>query len=169
MWSDVIDFAVWYYKKGMPHKIPNLAPVFRTDSASSFCVYRDGRYQVEIYLIDVNAPIPTHQHYGADAVEFDHIMFRATDESNLVDFLSRNTLRSGESHGGGIEARAAHTGFYLTSIQHWMDDLPMTTLSSRWVGKTVGPKHDKLIATLNPGAYVVQGYADVTKKMELAA
>lgn len=167
MYENVVDFAEWYYKKGCPQKILSDLTVYRTDSASSTCVYRDGRYQVEVYLIDQQAPVPKHQHPGVDAVEIDQGAIQSlTDANQIRSELERLALYKDQWHGNGIMDRAKHSGYYLTSCQYWHDDRPITTISGRWVGNTVGPKHDALIRELNPGVYVLDGYADVTRTMK---
>jgi hypothetical protein len=35
-----------------------------------------------------------------------------------------------------------------------------------WKGTTVGPMHEALIRRFNPTAYVVDGYADITRSAE---
>ena len=164
MYENVVDFAEWYYKKGCPQKILSDLTVYRTDSASSTCVYRDGRYQVEVYLIDPKAPVPKHQHPGVDAVEIDQSAVQLLkDASQIRPELERSVLYKGQWHGNGIRDRAKHSGYYLTSCQYWHHGIPITTISGRWVGETVGPKHDNLIRVLNPDSYVIEGYADVTR------
>lgn len=164
--SDVIDFACWFYKNGRPHKPPKEMRIFRTDSASSTCIYRDGRYQVELYLIDHDAPVPRHQHPGVDAVELDQRHLRSLDigdDAMFMEQIRQFALFKGEWHGAGIEAKAKDGGHYLTSCQYWHDDIPMNTISVRWLGQTVGPIHDALIQEYTPDAYVIPGYADVTR------
>jgi hypothetical protein len=34
-----------------------------------------------------------------------------------------------------------------------------------WKGKTVGPMQENLIRRFHPDAYVIDGYADITRKM----
>lgn len=164
--SDIIGFAAWYYRTGRPHKPPRDMTIFRTDNASSVCVYRDGRYQVELYLIDVDAPIPRHQHPGVNAIEVDQHRFLGMDITESDFFLTQLeqfALYDGQWHGNGIEEKCKHSGYYLVSCQYWLEDRPMKTISTRWVGKTVGPVHDALIKAHNPDAYVIPGYADVTR------
>lgn len=167
MFADVVDFAEWYYLNGCPQKVSADVQIYRTDSASSACVYRDGRYQVEMYLIDKAAPVPEHQHPGVDAVELDQgVLDLLRDPTTLRSELAKFALYKGQWHGAGIMNRAKHSGFYLTSCQYWHDDIPITTISSRWAGHTVGPLHESLIRLYNPNAYVIPGYADVTRHAE---
>lgn len=164
MYSEVVNFTAWYFRNNRPIKPPADMTIFRTDNASSACVYRQGRFQVELYLIDIDAPIPNHGHPGVDAVEINNFRLADMDVDHEVflDELEQLALYTGQWHGASIEERAKHNGHYLTSVQYWHPDIPMKTISTRWIGPTVGPVHDALIKLHNPTSYSVPGYADVT-------
>ena len=59
---------------------------------------------------------------------------------------------------------AEDKGYPLLAIQHWLTRDP-TTIASMWKGNTVGPKQESLIRRFNPNAYIVKGYADITKNV----
>jgi len=61
-----------------------------------------------------------------------------------------------------MRVEAEKVGYPLFAFQHWLTREP-TTVAAMWKGETVGPLQEKLIKRFNPDAYVVDGYADITK------
>jgi hypothetical protein len=80
--------------------------------------------------------------------------------TSLNSGLTSPKLLEGEFHGGKPTGNGG--GFLLLSFEKWLRDVPMTSAAVQWVGRTAGPKHDKLIDTYYPGAVTTPGYADVT-------
>jgi hypothetical protein len=157
--ENLIDFAEWWINQDKPIRIPENPVVYLTDDATSTCIFRHQRFQVELYLIHPAPYIPAHEHPGVENVEL---------SKNWND-VPRNALlsyyqREGEPHGSGIKYLAQLDGFALISIQKWAPELEMSSISTRWKGKTVGPKHEALIRQFNPDCVIYPGYADVTTK-----
>lgn len=162
--NNIAEFTKWYIQAGMPFNLTRNAEVFISDDATSSCVYRDGRFQVELYLIHPSPIIPEHEHPGVEAIEVN--LFTALNDPNMRDleYLNSITLRANQSHGNTIRAQAMTEGFVLLSAQHWLGSVPMSTIGSMWKGPTVGPLQEALIKRFNPGCVVMQGYADVTRQ-----
>lgn len=154
-WSDVRAFAEWWMKAGTPLIIHKGAEVFLSDDATAACLFRKGRFQVELYLIHPQPMVPDHEHPGVEVIKM------RMGYKNHLSFS--NVLRNGESHGPGIRLEAELTGYPLIAFQHWLDRDP-TTIASMWKGNTVGPKHEAIIRRYHPEAYIVDGYADITRK-----
>jgi hypothetical protein len=154
-WANVEEFADWWFRNGMPIKFQDSAEVFLSDDATSIALFRKGRFQVELYLIHPHPTVPVHEHPGVDVI-------KARLDGKKYPYLS-NTLRSGESHGAGIKLEAEDRGYPLLAIQHWLTREP-TTVASMWKGNTVGPKQESLIKRFNPGAFISNGYADITRQ-----
>lgn len=154
-WDTVEEFCNWYISNGMPINFPEKVEVFLTDDATSVCLFRKGQFQVELYLILPHPNVPIHEHPNVEAIEI------RLDNSRKID---GEVLRTGQSHGPGIRMIAEERGFPLISVQKWLDGISPTTISIRWKGRTVGPKHDKLIKRFCPETLVLNGYADVTKQ-----
>lgn len=57
-WDTLEDFVTWFTESKFPVVIPWDAEVRRTDDATTICLFRKGRYQVEIYLIYPGWVIP---------------------------------------------------------------------------------------------------------------
>jgi hypothetical protein len=79
--------------------------------------------------------------------------------------LMSNILYRGESHGAGTRLEAETIGFPLIAFQYWEDRDPCT-IAAMWKGPTVGPLQEALIRRFHPDAYVVDGYADITRSKD---
>lgn len=155
-----LDFACWYLKRGMPNNIAGYPEVFLTDDATSTALFRYKRFQAELYFIHPSPVLHRHEHPGVEAVEILPHMWSASR-----DVLAGYVLKRGMSHGDSIRAAAMKQGFVILSCQMWDDDLEISTIGSRWKGKTAGEKHEAIIRRFNPDCYIENGYADVTRKM----
>jgi hypothetical protein len=161
--SDVVGFAEWYLRLGMPVLLPEKHEVFISDDATSSCLFRHGRFQLEMYLIHPQPVIPQHEHPGVANIEISSSVWSNLNTSMLISRLQG----PGQSHGNSIQERAQHSGFMLFSAQMWDEGLEVSTIASRWKGQTAGPKHEALIKRFNPDCLVYPGYADVTRKAEV--
>jgi hypothetical protein len=155
-WKNVEEFADWWFRNGMPIKFQESAEVFLSDDATSIALFRKGRFQVELYLIHPCPVVPVHEHPDVEVI-------KARVSGKKYPYLS-NTLHNNEAHGAGIRLEAEDKGYPLLAIQHWLTREP-TTVASMWKGNTVGPKQESLIRRFNPNAYIVDGYADITRSV----
>ena len=155
-WKNVEDFADWWFRNGMPIKFQDSSEVFLSDDATSIALFRKDRFQVELYLIHPNPTVPLHEHPDVEVI-------KARLDGKRYPYLS-NTLHNNESHGAGLRLEAEDKGYPLLAIQHWLTRDP-TTIASMWKGNTVGPKQESLIRRFNPDAYIVEGYADITRSV----
>ena len=153
-WANVQEFANWWMDVGMPMLPPPMPEVFLSDDATAVSIFRHGRFQVELYLIHPQPVVPDHEHPGVEVIKM--------SLSHAKNPIMSNVLHEGESHGSGSRVEAETKGFPLVAFQHWLTREP-TTIASMWKGKTVGPLQEALIKRFNPSAYVVDGYADITR------
>lgn len=164
----VRDFAKWWFFSNMIIAPPRDHEVYLSDDATSICLFRHKRFQVELYLIYPNPNLPVHEHPGVEVIKY-RIPHWPVDPNEHV-WSASHILKAGEAHGAGKnfkeEDSRLNRGFPLLAFQKWDEGLDMTTVASRWKGRTVGPKQEDLIRRFNPDAYVIDGYADVTRKME---
>ena len=156
-WENVTEFGVWWVKAGMPIRFPIGAEVFRTDDATAVSLFRQGRFQIEMYLIHPHPQLQDHEHPGVEAIKV-----RMGNNNEVIGFT--DALTEGRSHGAGVRLEAEATGFPLIAIQYWTTRDPIT-IAAMWKGKTVGPMQENLIRRFHPDAYVIDGYADITRKM----
>lgn len=155
-WANIEEFAEWWMGNKMPMIMPRRAEVFMSDDATATCLFRKGQFQVELYLIHPKPGVPTHEHPGVEVIKI-----RTGARKGQV---ASDILRNGQAHGSGMKLEAEEKGFPLLAIQHWLTRQP-STIASMWKGYTAGPMHEAIIRRFTPDAYIVDGYADVTRKM----
>lgn len=153
-WNNVKEFADWWMMAGMPMIFPKDPEVFLSDDATAITMFRHGRFQVELYLIHPHPKVPVHEHPGVEVIKMSLTVAKVPIMSNV--------LKDGESHGAGQRMQAEKNGFPLVAFQHWKNREPCT-IAAMWKGPTVGPLQEELIRRFNPDAYVVDGYADITR------
>jgi hypothetical protein len=154
-WENVGAFCDWYMENNMPIRFPSNPEVFLSDDATAVCLFRHGQFQVELYLIHPQPKVPIHEHPNVDVIKL-------TVKGN--EAIASGILTNGESHGSGFRSEGEEIGFPLFAIQHWKEEIP-TTVSAQWRGRTVGPMQENLIRRFHPNSLVIDGYADITKKM----
>ncbi len=156
-WENVEDFSNWWIGEKMPMQFPLNPEVFMSDDATAICLFRKGRFQVELYLIHPMPEVPVHEHPGVEVIKVRTGLGRGITFSDV--------LRKDQAHGSGMKLEAEKQGFPLIAIQHWLTREP-TTIASMWKGYTAGPKHRALIQRFNPGCFIDGDYADITKTQE---
>ena len=167
-WNTIEDFTAWWVKNNMPLMIPSDAEVIISDDATAICVFRQGRFQIEFYIIKPHYSIESHCHPGMEVMT---IYFAGGTNSppgprtfhNTADRWGRirTKLESGEYHGG--EDTDVFSGFVLVAIQKWDEGIPMTSAAINWKGNTAGPLQEALIKKHRPDIFVEPGYADITR------
>lgn len=159
------EFVYWYLKDGI--KITNVhsPEVFLSDDATSISLFRSGRFQAELYLLHQDAVIPEHSHPGVKHIERGFSGDNMFINQTASDF---DAMAAGDEvvHGADLRERAERNGYMILSLQEWSEGLEVSTISSRWKGRTAGPKHEAIIKRFNPDCVLYTGYADVTKKQE---
>ena len=154
-WENAFEFGKWWVDAGMPILFPKDPEVFLSDDATAVSLFRKGRFQIELYLIHPQPKVPEHEHPGVEVIKCRMGLGSMLGFSDL--------LTDGHSHGAGMQLEAETIGFPLIAIQEWKTREPCT-IAAMWKGKTVGPLQEALIKRFNPDAYVVDGYADITRK-----
>lgn len=59
MWTTVEEFANWYVENKHPFKPPTTDPIYVTKSSYSAVIFRQGRFQIELYHIAPNSSVTT--------------------------------------------------------------------------------------------------------------
>jgi hypothetical protein len=159
MWNNVEEFAKWYEDEGFPLRPPQLNSIFRTNNASALVLYREGQFQVELYIADNGGFTPEHSHPGVESiimylsgkgnttinnntvadptVYFDKI----NPDGTSVLFKQKLRLNPLDSHG----LITYDTGFAFLSIEHWPDGVAPSSVTTHWEGETTGSIHDETI------------------------
>ena len=141
-WNSLDEFIEWYMTSGMPFMMPVGSEVYRTENASSIIMFRQGRFQVELYVNDPLCKVEKHAHPGMDLII---IPIGRMDPDGWPHAWGRTTelLKAGNTHGGNFNSPK---GTVFLTFQHWKEEVEMISASANWLGPTVGPQHDALIS-----------------------
>jgi len=157
MWNTVEEFAEWYKDEGFPFRPPQNNSIYRTNNASAVVLWRQGRFQAELYIGDADQITPEHSHPGVESV----IMYLSGDGNTTINgkevadpkpfwdltnedgtsVLFTQTLRvdPNDTHGLTTGPR----GFAFLSLEMWPEDIDTTSVTVHWEGETTGDIHDK--------------------------
>ena len=155
------SFANYYLKSGISRRIytPSRNPLLFIEGVSGVVLYRKKSFQVELFICQPNTVIPEHTHPDVDSFElflygmqFSHSGEtvisdqQAMQDTNGLPSWAYKTLRvrPNDTHGG----KASKFGGAFISIQHWLNGVDPTHVSSNWSGETMGEQHSKQTAPL---------------------
>jgi hypothetical protein len=156
-WNNVQEFAHWWLRN-RPIKPPFEDVMFITDNAHSLTLFRDGRFQVELYLIKPNTESPFHSHPGVDSffmylagnIEFgdDNLTFTDVKPFDKPSADGKSHMLYGKTavamEGSPHAVRALHTGGAFLSFEYWRDKDPRSVVI-HWEGQLDGPTHTKTV------------------------
>jgi len=155
MWKDIDEFTKWYQDNGYPFKPPAGDPVYVTDHTLSSIVFREGRFQVELYMMGPNWETPNHGHPGIDH----KIIFLngTVGGSKNGTFLSDSSQWASQSREDGCnvlfgiindfcgddfhQVHIGPKGGLIAITQKWDEGLVMASQSVQYVGEPIGPEH----------------------------
>lgn len=144
-WNSLDEFIDWYMNSGMPFMMPIGSEVYRTENASAIVMFRQGRYQVELYINDPLCEVSDHAHPDLDLV----IMpIGRMEPGHWPIAWGRTTelLKAGDTHNGNFNSTK---GTVFLTFEYWKEGVEMTSASVNWAGPTDGKKHDELILKFN--------------------
>ena len=157
MWKTVEEFRDWYCQNNLPWRPPFLNPVFFTDNAMSLCLYREGRFQVELYISSPDSTTPPHTHPGVESafiyltgnIEFnldgrdrvDNSPFQKERENGTHELFGRTVSSpDGIPHSLVI----GKEGGAFLSFEYWKDKNP-DSVTMNWRGEPVGEVHKNIL------------------------
>jgi len=155
-WNNVEEFMGWWLETRIIRP-PFKDTMFTTDFAQSFCLYREGRFQVELYLLKENITTPFHRHPNVDSM---FLYLGGNLEFGLPDKTFTNTQefqKEGE-HGAHMllgkiavamdgelhSVRTYDQGGAFLSFEYWQDKNPSSVVVN-WDGEYDGPVHIKTV------------------------
>lgn len=160
-WETAEAFRDWWCKAGWPIRPPFRDPVFFTDNAMSLCWFREGRFQVELYINEPNSIAPFHSHPGVDSC---FIYLAGNLEFGLPDgsFTDLSKAQMAQANGthrlfgkvasvpDGVKhsVRTFGGGGAFLSFEKWNCDNP-TSVTVQWSGDPVGEQHAKTLESSN--------------------
>lgn len=156
-WKDVVAFREWYMDSKMPFIPPWDTEVICSDDATAICMFRHKQFQVELYLVHPNMPIPLHCHPGMES-QIVHLGAGGTEKSNTSLILSQwgtiyPVLKPGEFHGAR-ELGVFTKGYAMLTFEKFPDGVEPTSAAVLWAGETAGPKQNELIRKYYPDSDV---------------
>lgn len=161
-WADLREFAEWYMSLGAPLLCPSDTEVYVSDDALTFPIYRNGRYQVELYVLHNPLAVPQHSHPFVEVIQSYMTERDGTRWSELSPTLVYPDMHGGEDFRKFCREDRPERKLLLT-FERWPANVRPSTLAAVWQGDTVGPLQEALIRRFFPEAYVVPGYADITR------
>jgi len=152
--DELSRFAHWYLTSGKVDKFytPIDKGLLFIEGVSGIVLYRSKPYQVELFICQPNLSIPEHTHPDVDSYEcflygmnFTHSGQtvinddQAMEENSGFPAYAYQTIRvkPNDIHGG----TASKNGGAFISIQHWLNDVDPTHVSSNWSGDSMGKQH----------------------------
>jgi hypothetical protein len=160
MWNNIEEFTEWYLANGCPMKPPATDPIYETDHSLSCIVFREGRYQVELYMLAPNWATPNHGHPG---IEYRIVILNGTiggtknneyvnDSSEWADRANPDGTNVLFGMSFDFESEDYHQvsvgpkGGLIAITQKWDEGLAMSSQSVQYVGDPIGPHHETRIA-----------------------
>ena len=159
--DELSNFAHWYLTSGEVDRVytPIDKGLLFIEGVSGIVLYRQKPFQVELFICQPNLVIPEHTHPDVDSYEvflygmkFTHSgqtllnEEEALEHQNGYPINAYQTIRvkPNDIHGG----TASNKGGAFISIQHWLNDVNPSHVSSNWSGNSMGKQHE-LQAGLN--------------------
>jgi hypothetical protein len=159
MWKTVEEFADWYKEKGFPFRPPQNNSIYRTNNASAVVLWREGRFQAELYIADANDATPEHSHPGVESI----IVYLSGDGTTTINskevadpkpfwdltnedgtsVLFKQSVRIDPNDTHGLIT--GDRGFAFLSLEMWPEDIDTTSVTVRWEGETTGNVHNNQI------------------------
>ena len=157
MAKTVEQFKDWWIKSGRPFRPPFKNCIHTTDIAYSLCLYREGQYQVELYVCKPNTESPMHSHPNVESIS----MYLTGDlsfsdiQGKFADLSAYQWPRQDGSHmllgktadknnGTPHALKTGSRGGSFLIFEHWLKDNP-SSVTTHWEGEYVGPMHAKTI------------------------
>lgn len=166
-WDNIEQFASWYKRNNFPIRVPADARVFPTEQTFSIVLFRQGRFQAELYLAHPDTISTKHSHPFEQIVIFLGGKLsgsRQTEEwSTLggVDSVPQNFNKDNAHPDAGKMGKklaidewhqltAHEQGFAFIVLQDWGDMNPSSAIVA-YDGDSFGEKHKNLQETMNFG------------------
>lgn len=146
MHRNLAAFARWFMSQ--PPTVWRVPPsamyefAAQGSTVNSVVLYRDGRYQAELFTIMQSGTFPEHAHPHVSSLEVliaGRIDFTVRGHPALpTELLAKNQpthgfvigIGAGVTHGGTVH----EGGAAFLSLQRWRDDVPVTSVGLDWDG-----------------------------------
>lgn len=182
------NFLIWFLLVAPPiGMIPLNDAVNDIEDVRSVLWYRNGQYQIQMFVVPPNYIIPEHTHPNVDSFElylggqarfslngkFTITEEEITNPDNLGLCVKRGSIirvRPKDVHGGVF----GPSGGVFMSIQQWLNGVEPHCVALDYDGVTMGPKHFNKVKNGNPvlkeqltGADAASAEAEMQPKLPL--
>ena len=163
-WDAVQQFKEWWLANGCPIKPPFDKPIHATDIAYALCVYRSGRFQVELYIVKPNTETTKHSHPNIDSISM-YLTGNMTFAKENEEYIDLSKLQKegangthvllgsiAETNNGKVHSlKVGPEGGAFLIFEFWKDRDPVS-VTVHWEGDLVGEQHAQ---TIKDREYVV--------------
>jgi len=155
-WPNIQEFTKWWLHNRFIRP-PFNDCMFTTELAQSLTLFREGNFQVELYMLKPNSTSPWHKHEGVDSIfvylggnlEFgnEDKTFNNTQNDQVEGQFGAHMLfgRMAQALDGGLHAvRTYDQGGAFLSFEHWKVGKPDSVVIN-WQGEHDGPIHTNTV------------------------
>lgn len=144
--DDLTRFVVWWYGNGVKlPAVPIVDGLSWDNGVTGIVLFREGKYQVQLFIISPNCTISEHRHPNVDSYEiyltgmtFTHrhkTMTTSEADKSSADgtAIGRGLIirvKPNDMHGGV----SSNSGGSFISIQKWLNDILPTSVGNDWIG-----------------------------------
>jgi len=153
MSPDLTDFALAFSRNAKSHGyIPSdVVATYKIQDVTAVVWFREGAYQVELFIVPPNYIIPEHVHPNVESYEmflggdisFSHSGRWVTSDRLIMLPGSSDKrgalvpIETNDLHGGAFGPR----GGVFMSIQKWLNNIPPHSVSGDYTGPVMGEQH----------------------------
>lgn len=136
--ASVRKFAVWWLRH-KPFQVPMDEPIRFYSDFAGVTLFRDGPFQVQLFITHPNRTSPWHAHPNIESVEYGicggtQSFFRTERNSQIAGLMM---VDAGEFH----EAGAGDIGGSFISLQKWINGVQPSSVELDWVGAPIDANH----------------------------
>ena len=159
--DDLQKFAAQYLKHaGGLGAVPFHGAVDRVENVTSVLMYREGQFQVQMFIVPEGTIIPEHVHPNVDSIEIyvggNYRLSHSGKFTNPATDIAEDggPLKLAKLRGHAIRVKPDHLhggvfgkgGGVFLSIQHWLNGVAPNCVARDYSGQTMGPDHkDKVV------------------------
>ena len=129
-------FAVWWLRN-KPFKVPATDGIRYYEDVSGITLFREGQFQVQMFIVKPNCASPRHAHPHIDSIEYGLYGDDTFDSDRNFRLHGLICIGPGEFH----TAAARERGGAFISIQKWQDGHTPTSVELDWVGASLDSSH----------------------------
>ena len=155
------QFKTWWFKKGMPIRVPFKNFLYCTDSLHALCLFRKGQFQLILNTVKSDIYVPDHAHPGVDSsavylsgnLRLRHESADYEKVNHLYEMQEENPKTgmhklfgmSADSYTGELHGlQSFKEGGAFLVFEKWHDKEPTTVLLN-WVGEPIDEAHKRMI------------------------